>query len=330
MLLVVPGDGWCGCCEGIYSGGWTDVVGHVASASGISKRASFVRSRGTKLPCLRRSVGSPSNPRASDETIARRLRSCHRRFEQSGRGRIGWFVRLPRSELRRWVGRSGRDVALGSGVPSRAPFVCCVAKNCRACVHAWALCGILEALASRWLGCWGLVIGRLELSGEVELRGWLDRCCWDVSSGSGIPKRASFVRVRGTKLPCWRRCVGSLRNPCGLMVARRQRPGRRRPRREGCGHALPERPSEVPLAFSSPRNLSRLAVRARSPLWCFHSRPFGLCGSLVGIDAACTRRRMRGRWPVCVGRLRAGAPNCRPAVPPSYSAHVPVGPCGEV
>ena len=61
------------------------------------------------------------------------------------------------------------------------------------------------------------------------------------------------------------------------------------------------------------RSPSRPAVRARSRSGvstCSRGR-----GSLVGIVVACTQSRMSGNRAVRVGRLRAGAPNCRPAAP---------------
>jgi hypothetical protein len=51
-------------------------------------------------------------------------------------------------------------------------------------------------------------------------------------------------------------------------------------------------------------------------------------GSLVGIVVACTQSRMSGNRVVRVGRLRAGAPNCRPAAPITLSPR-PWVPCGE-
>nr|TKS17494.1 hypothetical protein D5086_0000013180 [Populus alba] len=72
--------------------------------------------------------------------------------------------------------------------------------------------------------------------------------------------------------------------------------------------------------------LSRPAVRARS-LSGVSTCPRGR-GSLVGIVVACTQSRMSGNWAVRVGRLRACAPNCRPAAPITLSPR-PWVPCGE-
>nr|TKR97781.1 hypothetical protein D5086_0000209810 [Populus alba] len=72
--------------------------------------------------------------------------------------------------------------------------------------------------------------------------------------------------------------------------------------------------------------LSRPAVRARS-LSGVSTCPRGR-GSLVGIVVACTQSRMSGNWAVRVGRLRACAPNCRPAAPITLSPR-PRVPCGE-
>jgi hypothetical protein len=75
-----------------------------------------------------------------------------------------------------------------------------------------------------------------------------------------------------------------------------------------------------------PRDPSRPAVQARSHSGvstCSRGR-----GSLVGIVVACTQSRMSGNRAVHVGRLRAGAPNCRPAAPITLSPRAWVT-CGE-
>jgi len=51
-------------------------------------------------------------------------------------------------------------------------------------------------------------------------------------------------------------------------------------------------------------------------------------GLLVGIVVACTQSRMSGNRAVRVDRLRAGAPNCRPAAPITLSPR-PWVPCSE-
>lgn len=266
-MFLVGGRGWCGCCKACYSGGRTDVVGTERRAWGFQREPHSLACVALKLPSLCRCVGSPSNPRASGETTARRLRPWHRCTEPRGKGRIGWFVCTRRCGCRKasyafgWTdAQLGRSVGLGDSKESLI----------RSLVwHKIAVLVSTRGLSAESLSLWRLGVSTAEALSSVSraewqrgVRRWLDRCCRDVSSGLGIPKRALFVCLCGIKLPCLCRCVGSPRNPCGVMIARRPRPGRRRPCRGR--HALPERPSLVPLAFSSPRYLSRLAVRARS------------------------------------------------------------------
>ena len=104
------------------------------------------------------------------------------------------------------------------------------------------------------------------------------------------------------------------------------RPGLRLPswgRRPPACLSLSRPPAACCLSLRDP---SRPAVRARSlsgVSTCSRVR-----GSLVGIVVACTQSRMSGNWAVRVGRLRACAPNCRPAAPITLSPR-PWVPCGE-
>nr|TKS01561.1 hypothetical protein D5086_0000172000 [Populus alba] len=114
----------------------------------------------------------------------------------------------------------------------------------------------------------------------------------------------------------------SAASPAACCVSLRDPP--RPPRLVACPFEIlrvPQRRVGCPFEI-----LSRPAVRARS-LSGVSICPRGR-GSLVGIVVACTQSRMSGNWAVRVGRLRACAPNCRPAAPITLSPR-PWVPCGE-